>query len=84
MEPAHNKPLERVSNNDDTKGAYPKSSDVAVIGRGAEDVILRYNKTTKESEVQLRAGVRGEPTNDPNPNMVGNIIFNGTDPLIYN
>jgi len=41
MEPVHNKPLERVSNNDDTKGAYPKSSDVAVIGRGAEDLLLR-------------------------------------------
>lgn len=78
--PKHNKPLERVSNNDSTKGAYPKSSDVAVIGRGAEDMLLRYNKSTKESEIQLRAGVRGEPTNDPNPNMVGNIIFNGTDP----
>ena len=80
MEPAHNLPLERVSNNDDTKGAYPKSSDIAVVGRGAEDILLRYNKTTKESEVQLRAGVRGEATNDPNPNMIGNIIFNGTDP----
>ena len=79
-EPIHNKPLEKVSNNNDTKGAYPKSSDVAVIGRGAEDLLLRYDKTTKESEVQIRAGVRGEPTNDPNPNMIGNIIFNGTDP----
>ena len=79
-EPIHNKPLEKVSNNNSTKGAYPKSSDVAVIGRGAEDLLLRYDKTTKESEVQIRAGVRGEPTNDPNPNMIGNIIFNGTDP----
>ena len=78
--PTHNKPLERVSNNDNTKGAYPKPSDVAVIGRGAEDILLRYNKSTKESEIQLRAGVRGEALNDPNPNMVGNIIFNGTDP----
>ena len=80
LEPIHNKPLEKVSNNNDTKGAYPKSSDIAVIGRGAEDLLLRYDKTTKESEVQIRAGVRGEPINDSNPNMIGNIIFNGTDP----
>lgn len=79
-EDGHNQPLERVSNNNSTNGAYPKSSDVAVIGRGAEDLLLRYDKTTKESEVQIRAGVREEPTNDSNPNMIGNIIFNGTDP----
>lgn len=74
------RPLERISNNGDTKGAFPKSSDVAVIGRGAEDMIMRYNNTTKESEIQLRAGIRQEPINDPNPNMIGNIIFNGVDP----
>ena len=75
-----NEPLERISNNDSTKGAYPKSSDVAVIGRGSEDILLRYDDTSKASEIQLRSGVRGEPTNDGNPNMKGNIIFNGTDP----
>lgn len=80
-------PLEMVSNNPDTKGAYPKPNDVAMIGRGLEDIILRSNggdgsttNVVKESEVLLRAGVRGEPINDPNPNMVGNIIFNGVDP----
>ena len=78
--PNHNNPLERISSNDNTKGAFPKSSDVAVIGRGAEDIILRYDNTTKESEIQLRSGIRGEATNDPNPNMKGNIIFNEIDP----
>lgn len=83
-------PLENIPMNDMTKGAFPESSDVAIIGRGLEDIILRSNgankepnsnlNTVNESEVLLRAGVRGEPTNDPNPNMIGNIIFNGTDP----
>lgn len=73
-------PLATISNSDDTRGAFPTSEDVAVIGRGAEDVILRYDETTKASEIQLRAGVRGEPFNSHNKDIVGNIIFNGTDP----
>jgi hypothetical protein len=73
-------PLATISNSDDTRGAFPKSDDIAVIGRGSEDVILRYDDTTKASEIQLRAGVRGEPVNSSNQNIVGNIIFNGTDP----
>lgn len=80
-------PLERVSNNSSTIGAFPKSSDVAIVGRGAEDVILRMNDgsteltdTVNSSEIQLRAGIRGATTNDSNPNMIGNIIFNEVDP----
>ena len=75
-----NSPLERASNNPNTDGSFPNSSDVAVVGRGSEDIILRYDKKTKSSEVNLRAGIRNEPTNDPNPNMIGNIIFNDVDP----
>lgn len=80
-------PLERISNNDSTTGSFPKSSDVAIVGRGAEDIILRTNNgsgeltnAVNESEIQLRAGIRAEATNESNPNMIGNIIFNGTDP----
>ena len=80
LKPNETAPLEMISDNKNTNGAFPKSSDVAVIGRGSEDVILRYNEDTKESEIQLRAGIRSEPTNEQNPNMIGNIIFNGTDP----
>lgn len=73
-------PLERISNDPMTNGSFPRIGDVAIIGRGAEDIILRGNNVTKSSEIQLRAGVRGEPTNSDNPNMIGNIIFNGVDP----
>lgn len=80
-------PLERISNNDSTTGSFPKSSDVAIVGRGAEDILLRANNgsgeltdSVNESEIQLRAGIRSEATNESNPNMIGNIIFNGTDP----
>lgn len=73
-------PLEKISNVDDTRGAFPSNGDVAVVGRGAEDVILKYDKSTNTSEIDLRAGIRGEPTNSDNKNMIGNIIFNGKDP----
>lgn len=73
-------PIEKISNVDETRGSFPTTDDVAVIGRGREDIVLKFDKNTKTSEVDLRAGIRGEPTNSDNPNMIGNIIFNGTDP----
>ncbi len=80
LKPNDTAPLERISDNPNTNGSFPKTEDVAIVGRGREDVILRYGKDTKESEIQLRCGIRGEATNDSNPNMIGNIIFNGIDP----
>lgn len=73
-------PIERISNVADTWGSFPDTEDIAMVGRGAEDVTLKFDENTKASEVDLRAGIRMEPTNDTNPNMRGNIIFNGTDP----
>lgn len=73
-------PLEKISNSDDTRGSFPNSSDVAVVGRGKEDIILKYDDTTKASEIDIRSGIRGEATNSGNDNMIGNIIFNGADP----
>lgn len=71
-------PLRSINRCPDTNGAFPKSSDVAVVGRGSEDIILRNENAT--SEIDLRAGIRGEPINDQDPNLIGNIIFNGVDP----
>ena len=78
---AHNRnPIEKISNVDETRGSFPSEESIAVIGRGKEDVVLKFDKNTKTSEVDIRAGIRGEATNSDNPNMIGNIIFNGTDP----
>lgn len=74
------KPLERMSKYSETNGSFPKSSDVAIVGRGGEDVILRHDNNKQSSEIQLRAGVRKEPTNSQDVNLRGNIIFNGIDP----
>lgn len=73
-------PIGRISNVDATRGSFPVSSDVAVVGRGKEDIILRYNDDSDASEIDLRAGIRCEPINSKNPDLFGNIIFNDIDP----
>jgi hypothetical protein len=73
-------PIGKISNVDATRGSFPKSEDVAVVGRGKEDISLKYNEKSKVSEIDLRAGIRGEATNSNNVDMIGNIIFNDIDP----
>jgi hypothetical protein len=60
-------------------GSFPNSEDVAVEGRGKEDIILRYRED-KTSEIDIRAGIRKNPNSTDDKNIVGNVIFNNTDP----
>lgn len=80
LQPSKYLPLERISDNAATNGSFPDAEDVALIGRGQEDVILKFNKDSKASAVDIRAGIRKETYGDDNPNMIGNIIFNDYDP----
>lgn len=70
----------------ESAGAFPSNGDVAIVGRGSEDVILKYDDDNKTSEVDIRAGIRGSNTvkglNDgtETPIIGKNVIFNGTDP----
>ena len=75
------KPLPNILQKGEVLGAFPNNDDVAIVGRGREDIILRYGKNST-SEVDIRAGIRGSVTSDDpyRDGMVGNIIFNGTDP----
>ena len=66
-------PIQKIANY-----AITNNEDVAVVGRGKEDVILKYNNDT--SEVDIRAGIRSTPLNSDDPNFFGNVIFNGIDP----
>lgn len=65
-----------------TKGAFPELQDVALLGRGQEDIVLKYRNTAsgKESEIDLRAGIRLEPTDSTVKYMKGNVVFNNQDP----
>ena len=66
-------PLERLSNYEETKGSFPKVSDVSVVGRKGEDIII------KENEIDLRCGIRTEVPYVDN-NLIGNVIFNSFNP----
>lgn len=74
------KAIEKITNFDVTKGSFPENEDVAVVGRGAEDVVLKYDEATKKSEVNIRAGIRQEPYSTTSDGLVGNVMFNGVDP----
>ena len=72
-------PLGSINNNNETNGSYPKLEDVAVVGRGCEDIILRYDDS-KTSEIDIRAGIKGKATDSNNKDIVGNVVFNSDDP----
>lgn len=78
-----NKPLTSISRKKEiTNGAFPNLQDVALIGRGQEDIVLKYRNTSsgKESEIDLRAGIRLKPTDSNIKFMKGNVVFNNQDP----
>lgn len=74
-------PLEKITNYDLTRGAFPNSDDVAIVGRGAEDVIMKYDKDTNKSEVNIRAGIRQEPNISGSKELMGNVMFNEINPV---
>lgn len=74
-------PLEALSRaGESVKGSFPNPNDVALIGRGREDVICRYRDSDKVSEVNIRAGIRLEPSDIDVKFIKGNVVFNHVDP----
>ncbi len=72
-------PLGKISNEKDTWGAFPNTEDVAVVGRGSQDIIMRNNYSTSSNEVDIRCGIRKDPVVSNN-DIVGKVIFNSIDP----
>ena len=69
------KPFERISNYGETDGAFPLQSDVAIVGRNTEDIIL------KDGEIDIRCGIRTKANkNKDKPGLVGEVIFNSQNP----
>ena len=80
-------PLESITHNKDTNGAFPEKGDVAVVGRSSQDVILKTNKEDNTDEVDIRCGIRKysesgvkDPNGELNGALAGKIIFNKIDP----
>ena len=76
-------PLERISNYKETFGAFPEVNDVAVVGRGGQDIILKQNEENGGEEIDLRCGIRSDSVNGDKRDgtaIVGNVVFNSVDP----
>lgn len=81
--PETEKPLASITSRKDlVDGSFPNVDDVAIIGRGQEDIILKYrnNSSGQESEIDLRTGIRLEPTDVTIPYLKGNVVFNSENP----
>ena len=81
--PLGEKPLASIYKRKDlTYGSFPNLKDVAIIGRGQEDVVLKYRKkeNNTESEVDIRSGIRLEPSDTSIKFIKGNVIFNDVNP----
>ena len=68
-------PIQSIDFSGKAFGAFPDKNDVAIIGRGTEDIALKYNEATMVSEVDIRSGIRSNSFLD-----VTNIMFNSIDP----
>lgn len=66
--------LETLNHFSSTFGSFPRVEDVALVGRKSEDVIL------KDDEINIRCGVRKNSDGSDNKNLIGDVIFNETDP----
>lgn len=69
-------PLEKISNHKETMGAFPNVGDVAMVGRGTQDIIMKNDKLS--NEIDIRCGIRQET--DLGGAIKGNVIFNNVDP----
>lgn len=78
------KPLETIDHYDETKGAFPETNDIALVGRKSEDIVL------KDGEIAIRCGIRGQKLFDVfSPeyydidkfsSLKGDVVFNKTNP----
>lgn len=67
-------PLKKLSKYEETKGSFPNTNDIAVVGRKGEDIILKNN------EIDLRCGIRTQSFDNSDKNLVGDVIFNTQNP----
>ena len=81
-------PEEKISNYSITNGSFPKANDVAVIGRGSQDLVMRENSTGSK-ELDIRCGIRNDAiqqedgtalNEDDAKRLKGKVVFNKEDP----
>ena len=75
-------PLEKIGNYRDTFGSFPNVNDVALVGRGSQDIIMK-NLDETSNEIDIRCGIRNDSIYGDARNgeaMVGKVVFNKLDP----
>lgn len=81
-------PDEKISNYSVTNGSFPKANDIAVIGRGSQDLVMRENSTGSD-ELDIRCGIRNNAIQQEDGNALneddakrlkGKVVFNKEDP----
>ena len=81
LQTAETTPLAAISNFAVTEGSFPSNEDIAVIGRGGEDIVLKYNSSTSDSEVDIRAGIRQRATSSSDDAIRDKlVVFNTKTP----
>ena len=75
-------PLEKISNYKETFGSFPNVEDVAMVGRGSQDIVMK-NLSESSNEIDIRCGIRNDSTFGNARNgeaVVGKVVFNKLDP----
>ena len=73
-------PLGKLSNYSETFGSFPKTNDVAIVGRGSQDIIMHENENTGSNELDIRCGIRQNSPDGQDKDVVGKVVFNKSDP----
>lgn len=76
-------PLEKLSNfGEKTKGSFPETNDVAIVGRESQDLIMKHNQSSSD-EIDIRCGIRKDAAftgDNDNESLRGKVIYNSVDP----
>lgn len=83
LQTAETTPLAAISNFAVTDGSFPSNEDIAVIGRGGEDIVLKYNSSTSDSEVDIRAGIRQRATSSSDAAIRDKLVVFNTETPTY-
>ena len=76
-------PLEKISNYKETLGSFPNIEDVAIVGRGSQDISMKNNKDTGSECIDIRCGIRENGAygnSEDGKAVVGKVVFNSVDP----
>jgi hypothetical protein len=73
--------LDSINTNPDSLGSFPGQTDVAILGKGGSDIMVRDPRAQGHEEIILRCGIRQEDEQHASIHKQGKINFNRTNPV---